>query len=300
MNTVTKHCLFCGEGERLRDLYPQTFTAGDLTPAVFSARRPTEHFHYRIVRCTACGLVFAREILPDDQLAALYARSAVTFTEHTGVIRRDYWRCLQPFLDGVARDSALEVGCSTGFFLEELRDRGFANVRGVEPSTEARARAAPHVREWITPQVFTRGMFPPASFGLLCSFQTLDHLSDPAGAVAAAYEILRPGGLAYCITHDVDALQARVLGKRSPIFDVEHVYLFNRSTLRRLFREHGFDVLSVGSVANSYPLRYWVAMFPLPAGVRKGVAAAVTFLRLGGLSAPLRAGNIFIIARKPS
>lgn len=295
---VTKHCLFCGENEKPRQLYGRTFADGDLTPEVFSARRATEHFHYAIERCENCGLVFSREILPDDILGHLYAQSKVTFAEYTDVIRRDYWRCLEPFMEGRTKGSALEIGCSNGFFLEELLARGFKQVYGCEPSVEAKEMAHASVRNNIASTFFKGGMYEKGSFDLVCSFQTLDHLNDPLAVVREVHKILKPTGLAYFITHNVDALQARLLGEKSPIIDVEHIYLFNRQTLRLLLERAGFQVLTVSSVINSYPLDYWLRMFPLPAWTKSVLRKTTVALGLGTMPLPLRAGNVFIVAQR--
>ena len=95
INYLIKKCLFCDDESCLQELYPKTFKDEDLNAAVFSARRVTEHFHYRMVKCERTGLVFSREILPDTILEKLYADSKVTFGEYTEIIRKDYWRPLK-------------------------------------------------------------------------------------------------------------------------------------------------------------------------------------------------------------
>lgn len=294
---VTKSCLFCGSDACLRDLYPRNFRDEDLHAGVFSARRVTEHFHYRMVRCARTGLVFSREILPEEELGRLYAGSKVTFGRYAGIIRKDYWRPLEPFLETAARGRALEVGCSSGFFLEELLERGFQDVAGCEPSLEAKAMAPDPVRNRIRTGFFADLAFPDAAFDLVCCFQTLDHLSDPLAMLGTCRRKLKPGGLLYIIVHDVDSLQARLFGDRSPIIDVEHVYLFNRRTLALAVEQAGFRALETFPIRNSYPLEYWIDHAPLPG---KGLLrAALRALRLDQARLPLRLGNIGILARKP-
>jgi SAM-dependent methyltransferase len=296
---IRMHCLFCRDRERIDDLYPQTFAPEDCTPAVFSARRSTEHFHYAIVRCRNCGLVFSRDVLPEETLTDLYSRSTVTFADYTDIIRHDYWRCIEPHMPSIGgRGAALEIGCSSGFFMEELLDRGFREVYGCEPSIEAKSRARPEVREHITTGFFTGDRYAPETFDLVCSFQTLDHLSDPLDVLRSIYRIVKPGGLVYFVTHDVEALQAKLLGGASPIIDIEHMYLFNKSTLRRLVETAGFEVPDVSGIQNSYPLDYWVKMLPLPERVRRVARKVLDLSGLGPLRLPLQAGNIFLVGRK--
>ena len=297
MNYIKKTCLFCGENENLTELYPQTFREEELTPEIFSARRQTEHFHYQMVRCKNCSLVFSKKILSDEVLLQLYSQSKVTFDEYTDIIRRDYIRPLAPFLSKNPGQSALEIGCSSGFFLEELLERGFQNVYGCEPSAEAKAKASPRVRENIFSGFFSGGLYEKNSFDLVCSFQTLDHLSDPLEIVEACHDVLKPGGLAYFITHDVDGVQAKILRDKSPIIDVEHVYLFNRKTLRKLFERTGFETLEVADMKNSYPLDYWLKMFPFPRKWKSLILDLSSRSGLGSLQWPFAAGNICLIGK---
>jgi SAM-dependent methyltransferase len=298
MELVTKHCLFCGEREALVDLYPQTFGESDISPGVFSARRSTDHLHYRIVRCNGCGLVFSREVLPADRIAQLYAGSAMTYGEYTQTLRADYWRPLKPYEAMITGGKALEIGCGNGFFLEELLDHGVAEVVGCEPSLDARNAASVRVRAGIRPGLFRDGMFSDRQFRLICSFHTIDHMDDPGSAVRITRTLLEPGGLVYIVAHDVESLQARLLRERSPVIDVEHIYLFNRTTLRRLFEAEGFVVKEVARLRNSYPLRYWVSMFPAR-GKRWAIfRGAIGSTAIGSVPVPLKAGNIYLIAQR--
>ena len=292
-----KSCLFCEKGTGAKPLYPQTFRDGDLSPQVFSARRVTEHFHYNLVRCRGCRLVYSNPILPDNVLEPLYADSAVTFSEYSSVLKRDYWRPLAPHWNQQG-GTALEIGCSSGFFLEELKAHGFDEVYGAEPSREAKQKADPSVRDGIHSGFFQgTETFPDKKFDLVCSFHTLDHITDPLKFIKNVKQVLAPNGMVYFVTHDVDALQAKLLGEKSPIFDIEHIYLFNKDHLAALLERHGFDVVDVGNLKNSYPLNYWSKMAPLPKPLKSAVQGVFNATGLGEAAPALPMGNIFVIGR---
>lgn len=293
---VTKSCLFCGSDSCFRELYPRNFRDEDLDASVFSARRVTEHFHYRMVRCANTGLVFSREILPDEVLRRLYAGSKVTFNEYAPIIRKDYWRPLESLSESMKRGKALEIGCSSGFFLEELQSRGFQEVHGFEPSLEAKQMASPSVRDRIHTEFFTEKAFPDDTFDLICCFQTLDHVSDPMAMLATCRRKLRPGGLLYIIVHDSDGLQARLFGEKSPIIDVEHVYLFNPRNLTMAVEMAGYETLKSFPIRNSYPMKYWLTHAPLP--FKGPINAVCRALGLDRLRLSLSLGNMGIVARK--
>lgn len=93
-------------------------------------------------------------------------------------------------MNGIGRGAALEIGCSSGFFLEELKDRGFGQVSGSEPSVQARRMARHDVREHITTGFFGKDLYAPDTFDLVCSFQTLDHLIDPLNILKEIHRIV--------------------------------------------------------------------------------------------------------------
>ena len=281
-------------------MHPARLDAGAFTPAVFSARRPPDRNHYRIVRCVACGLLRSDPVARDDVLSGLYTQSEFRYGDETANLGATYGRYLGR-LERFAgrRDALLEIGCGNGFFLAEARRRGYAEARGVEPSRDAVAKAPPALREAIVVDVMRPGLFDQDSFDAVCLFQVLDHLADPAGVLRECFRLLRPGGLVLCLNHDVGALSARILGSRSPIVDVEHTYLFDRRTISILLRAQGYDVLETGPVRNAYSLRYLVHLLPLPRLARTALAAVTERTQLGGLRLAVRLGNLYAIARRP-
>jgi 2-polyprenyl-3-methyl-5-hydroxy-6-metoxy-1,4-benzoquinol methylase len=131
----------------------------------------------------------------------------------------------------------------------------------------------------------------------MCCFQTLDHVIHPLEVLFKCWELLRPGGMVYIIVHNERALQARLFGERSPIYDVEHIYLFNPSTLSRICEKAGLQTAQVFSVRNTYPLDYWLRMSPIPAKALCRKAAELLHLSQCPITIP--AGNLGILARKP-
>jgi SAM-dependent methyltransferase len=198
------------------------------------------------------------------------------------------------------RQAFVEIGGGTGFMLRYGREHGFTRQIEIEPSADAERRYRP-VSEGSR---FLRGVFsgttlPPGSASLVCFFQVLDHISDPRAFLADVWRALAPGGAAVCVTHDTRALSARLLGERSPIYDIEHTYLFHRKNLPALFGAVGFERMEAFAVANDYALRYWLHLFPLPVAVKPGLLRVFDRVGLSDRKVSLYAGNFAVIARKP-
>ncbi len=60
-------------------------------------------------------------------------------------------------------------------------------------------------------------------------------MRDPDIIAQASFRLLRPGGAFATVTHDYRSPVNRMLGKRSPIFDIEHMQLFSRRAVRFLW-----------------------------------------------------------------
>ncbi len=296
---VRTSCPICGEEGGDRAGYPANFDPEALDAAVFSARRTPERLHYRMVRCTRCGLLRSNPILPVEELSRLYRASHFTYQCEAAFTARTYAHYLRRALAGRPWPrSLMEVGCVSGFLLSEAARMGIPEVSGVEPSQEAIEHAEPALRSRIRCALYDADTFEPDSFDVICAFQVFDHVPDPAGMLRACFRHLRPGGLALFINHDSGALTNRLLGERSPIVDVEHTALYDRRTMRRILQKTGFGVREVFAVKNTHPLAYWVRLAPLPSVVKGPVLKVLERSAVGEIAVPLFAGNLGAIATK--
>jgi hypothetical protein len=98
--------------------------------------------------------------------------------------------------------------------------------------------------------------------------------------------------------HNVTAWSARLLGERSPIVDVEHTYLYSPATMRRLFGDAGFEIVSVRAARNTYSLSYLAQLLPLPARHKAALLARLRGSRVGAVKATVPLGNLRLIARR--
>jgi len=289
-------CAICDTDQWDRPLYHEALGDGAFTSDRFSARRMPDRVHYRMVRCGDCGLVRSDPVLDEAELAQLYAASRLTYQHETGFAGETYAHYLGELLPlAPAKERLLEIGCGSGFFLERALDMGFAEVTGVEPSRDAVEAASPRVRDRIRIDSFRGWLFPESSFDIVCGFQVFDHLANPNEILAACRRILRPGGIILLIHHDAGAWTHRWLGERSPIIDVEHIYLYDRRTMARLLGKNGFEVKRVFPVRNRYPIYYWASMAPLPAGVKRWLIPKLRGAQLGRAPVAWHAGNLGIV-----
>ena len=298
---IETRCAICGTEGNALELYPANFTLDDVTAQTFSARRLPDGVRYRLVQCRSCGLVRSDPVIDDETMAALYRDSTLDYGEEIDNLRQTYGEVLDQLLNlGAQPGRLLEIGCGSGFMLEEALKRGYEEVRGIEPSHAAADAAAPTVKDLIVRDVLKPGLFSPSSFDVVCLFQTFDHIPDPGALLDECHRLLKPLGLFVALNHNVQAVSARLLRSKSPIVDIEHTYLYSSRTIARIVRNHGFQVLRVGPVRNRYSVHYLSRLLPFPAVAKDRLLKVLGHMALGRCTVSVPLGNLLIVARKPA
>jgi SAM-dependent methyltransferase len=291
-------CAICGTLGNAAELYPPTYDEAAFNERIFSARRLPDAIHYRMVRCRNCGLVRSDPSADQASLSDLYRRSSFDYAAEVPNLRRTYSRYLAKAKRSASGRSLLEIGCGSGFMLEEALAQGYETVRGVEPSRKAIAAAPPSVRDRIVAGIMEPGLFDAGEFDTVCMFQVFDHLPDPGAILDQVRAALSPSGVLLCFNHNVESLSARMLGERSPIIDIEHCYLYSPETMTTLMQTHGFDVVESGAATNTLSLRHLLHLLPSPASLKRGLLSAADWTRIGRLPVRLPLGNLYAIGRR--
>ena len=295
-------CAIC-EKSNFEILYPENFDSKKINSRIFSARRLPDRIHYQIVKCKNCALVYSTPILEYEKIEKLYKKSFTTYDEHLENLKQTYGYYLKQlqeyniFLGGGRNLKLLEIGCGNGFFLEEAKKQGY-KVYGVEPGKQSVEKAKPEIKKNIIVDIFKPGQFKKNFFAVICCLQTLDHIPNPNEILAECHKLLKKGGLMLFFNHDVGAWQNKLMGEKSPIIDIEHTYLFDKSTMRKIFEKHHFTVREVKSSFNIHHLTYWIQLFPLPKLLKLRLISFLNFTRLGKLKIKMYPGNLVLIAQK--
>ena len=101
------------------------------------------------------------------------------------------------------------------------------------------------------------------------------------------------------VTHDHKSFVNQVLGKKSPIVDIEHLQLFSKKSIVELLQRSNFNSIGEFSFFNRYSLRYWVRLFPFPKNLKRQILRALVFTRLGNVKIALNVGNTMAWGQKP-
>lgn len=244
-------------------------------------------------------MVFSNPILDIKKINSLYKQSQFTYAAMTNYLKKTYGRYLKQILPKRVKDlTLLDIGCGNGFFLEEAKKLGVNNVWGVEPSAQAVKSADKFIRQRIKIDILRAGLFERDTFDIISCFHTLDHVSSPNDFLKITYNLLKEGGQILFITHDSLGLSVKLFGEGSPIFDLEHIFLFNKKTLAKVFVQNGFNKVKVFDIKNNYPLIYWLNIVPIPKFAKDILGKLLNFSKIGNTAVDLKVGNIAIVATK--
>lgn len=164
------------------------------------------------------------------------SRVAETFAAH----REDY-RVARTILVKAfpAGGSILDVGCASGYFLQSLGRTWERHGLEIFHLAAQRARERGEIK--VHESEITAAGFAKESFDVVCSFDVVEHLSDPMSFFREAHRILKPSGWLLLGTGDVRSTGALLSGSRWTYFCIpEHVSFFSRHSLKLGLRKVGF------------------------------------------------------------
>lgn len=293
MGNVPRKCFICGSSGRLA--YEAKIDPAMMSEFTYASRKIPELMHYEYFECESCELLFATDMPQRAELLVEYEGAAFDATTESRFAAQAYLRALRPIL-GVGVESVLDVGCGDGEFLLACRELGVTRLQGIEPSTAASSFA----REGIGSCIVGGGYEEQSvdePFDLVTLFQTIEHIDDPLGFFAKAKILVRPQGYVAVACHDYQAPVNRIMGEKSPIFDIEHLQVFSTKSITRAMEKAGLEVVSVKPYSNTYPLAYWTRLAPIPRRIKS--MPILTRGWFAKLPMRLPIGNLMAIAKVP-
>jgi 2-polyprenyl-3-methyl-5-hydroxy-6-metoxy-1,4-benzoquinol methylase len=210
------------------------------------------------LRCTDCGLVFQNTKCLGKKLSQLYPKFYGT---HAGDSTKNFEgkintrantiraKTLENFL---APGAIFDVGCGSGFFLEFMRRRGW-DVSGLDPAEEHVTFATDklgldNVSTGIWPLTYSK----MRKVDVVSFLHVIEHLTHPTMAIAAAKNMMVPGGLLLIETPNIKSWPARIFRSRWVALDApRHLNLFSPDNLQYALKEADFEILYVTTYSPS-------------------------------------------------
>ena len=295
-------CALCCTQDDYTILYAENLPTSGISSVEYDSRRMRDYMHFQIVKCKTCNLVRSDPIIDPELIDNLYKQSDCSYTteKENKPLARTYGRYLENIVNSydVNRSSYLDIGCSNGFMIEKAIEMGFSNARGIEPSLAAIEHASDKIKARIIPGMFDSSKFENEAFDLISFFQTFDHIIEPNGFLQDVRKKLNEKGFVIAINHNIGSISYKFLREKSPIIDIEHTYLYDLTTMRKIFEKNQFKVHKVFPVKNWVTLSRLLELMPINEKSKNVLAKIQNGLGIRNMQLPLYLGNLGIYAQK--
>lgn len=163
----------------------------------------------------------------------------------------------------------LEVGCGEGFFGHALKQMSAEReVWGIEINRAAAESARTKLDRILTGDVESVvGGLPESYFDCVVFNDVLEHLIDPEATLRKVRRNLAPGGLIVCSIPNVryfPVLFKLILRKEwryvdSGVLDRTHLRFFTVKSIREMFAELDFEIVTMDGINRTNSLKYRLA-----------------------------------------
>jgi SAM-dependent methyltransferase len=218
--------------------------------------------------CRGCGLVFLNPVMDAAAYGRFYVETyrplvsayhgrlidARTIQAEQRLYAAERADVLAPFIDGRRRRTLLDIGGSTGVVAAHFAERFNLEALVVDPAPleveEARKLGLATVTGFVEDYDAAGRTFDVVS---MC--QTIDHLLDVAGALAAIRRLVAPDGLFFV---DIVDFRAAYLRNRSieEAVKIDHPYYLTEATAAAYLHRAGFEIARIDYAADHLHVGY--------------------------------------------
>jgi len=166
----------------------------------------------------------------------------------------DYVKVL-PKLERIrpAKGKLLEIGCSTGLLLTEIRKAGW-NACGVEPNEWGYNLAKEKYGLDVVNAYFQDAGYADETFDVVMMLHVIEHIPNPIEALTLLNKLIKPGGVLVMETPRYDTIWFKILKGRERSVIPGHLYYFTRKSLTEMASKAGFELIELDSVGRTLTL----------------------------------------------
>jgi SAM-dependent methyltransferase len=200
-------------------------------------------FPFRVDICHSCGLGFNTTPLKEDQLRLIYDHyTYISPMNHIG--HTAYLGMIDTLMRHVGREEHIvEIGCSEGFVLHELRKAGYLHLTGIDPAPQA--ERAVELGLCIIRSYFDEGTLGSERVDVFMLMHVFEHFPDPFRILALMLSKLAPSGRIVIEVPDLGG------------FHHQHLFYYSIPFFARLCRDYRLKIVEVAR--NMDALRFVIA-----------------------------------------
>lgn len=208
---------------------------------------------YVIWHCNNCTLLFTQDA-PDENSIGSYYKSP-DYISHTnsnkGFINSTYQKVRKHTLQqkaklvisetGVEKGSVLDVGCGTGSFLQEMKERNWSII-GIEPDEDAR-KLAKQLYGLEPKEPGAINELQQHSTDAITLWHVLEHVHELHEYIEQLKHILKPNGRIFIAVPNYQSADASIYRSYWAAYDVpRHLYHFSPASMQALMQQHGLVI----------------------------------------------------------
>jgi 2-polyprenyl-3-methyl-5-hydroxy-6-metoxy-1,4-benzoquinol methylase len=219
-----------------------TFSGAPLDAAPYFLANRRGVVHGRIQRCHDCGFIFTNPQFSADEYDEIYKNAPGPDGSKIDMEEGDTRR-FRRLAENVRMDVAgitrfLDFGCGRGGFLRAMNDPGGVGFEVGEPGVFMVGPSHVTTGNFLDDE--TRAAFDIGGFDLITAFDVFEHLPHLEKYVELLSSLLKPQGFLVVTVPDVSSWNARLADGRWNMYLLEHLWYFNRKTLRTFMQQAGY------------------------------------------------------------
>lgn len=236
--------------------------ANNVCSATYVYRKPADDLEAHIFSCSSCSLSFARPVLipelEDRQMdslddAEMYGSQMMKFLHEQLYIKKEISTIRKL---GFNSASVLDVGCGAGWVSNIWARHGF-DVTGLEPSV-ARGDVASEKYGLKVINGYVENVEIDRSFDIAILRHVIEHFFDPCAVLKKVRGLLKDDGVVVVIVPNIDCIGRYLFGVDWEWVLPWHCNFFNKSSLKSLVENSGFEV--VKSYQTASPFYYFESL----------------------------------------
>ena len=221
-------CPYCGHPDTLSVYSAQLPTILSACPKDLLSRATPAPFEVSL--CKACSLGFNSKPLSQKNLNFLYD-NYLYISPLRGIGTQKYTGMMNTLKDHCSPgDRIVEIGCSEGYLLKQLKDGGFKNLLGIEPGPQA--ATAMDLGLDIRQTYFDHATCDPQSVDCFYLMHVFEHFPDPFTILDHMVDQLSPGGKIIIEVPNACG------------FYHHHLFYYNETFLEQMARKRGLTPIS--------------------------------------------------------
>lgn len=230
---------------------------------------------FTVVRCTSCGLVYLNPRPDISELPTIYPPNYYAYAieeSYDESQRGNFYYKLRysMILSGLeyilslvpqGKVKVLDIGCADGHVLNWFRQVRTHEIEtyGIDMNEAAveKAQAKGHI---AYAGRFEEVDLPPKFFDFIFASHVIEHVPDPKGFARKAFEILKPGGIFWFWTPNIDSIDAKWFRNQhwGAYHFPRHWVFYGPESVKHLAAATGFELAQIVYQPNAI---FWIWTF---------------------------------------